>query len=689
MKVLRVSLGMSLVSLPLLAANQAAAKAAEPIHYEEVLVTASALRTPVGEAVQPATVIRGDQLEQNLATDIGSVLEKTPGVSNAGFGPGVGQPVIRGLGAGRVRTLQDGVDTFDAASVSADHAIASDPLAAEAIEILRGPATLVYGSGAIGGVVNAVDHAMHESPTEEAEAQIRLGYDNGKDGVFGSAEVGTGNGEWALHLGGSWTDAQNIEIPGHAEANPEPGEEHSSQLENSAVETQSGTLGVAWHGQRGFLGVALERFETSYGVPGHAHGHGGAEPEPVSIDLDQDRLRLKGEWFEPAAGLESLRVNASFADYQHVEFEGEEEGTRFDVEGASVRLEALHLPIGFAKGVAGIHLRQRDFSAVGDEAFVPDSETQSVALYVVEGLEFSDALTMEFGVRLEQEDTKAVGQRDRDFELFSASLGVRYQLSDALAMTANLSHGERAATAEELYAFGVHVASNSFERGDADLAKERSQNLDLGLQWQGERFSGQLNAYYNQFDNFIYQATQDCNGDGEADRVEEDYSGSACVLAADDEEPLLLQHRQDAAELVGVEAKLVWNLLDRDQYGLELTLFGDSVRGELDRGANLPRLPADRVGLSLDYRQSGIRAGISWLEVLKQNEVAELETETDAYSKVDAYVSWRPLGENSGWRLMLRGENLLNETIRNHASLVKDEVPGIGRHFIIATEYQY
>ena len=672
----------------------------EELPLEEVLVTASALRTPVGEAVQPATVMRGDILEQNLATDIGTVLEKTPGLSNAGFGPGVGQPVIRGLGAGRVRTLQDGTDTFDAANVSADHAISSDPLSAEAIEVLRGPATLVYGSGAIGGVVNTVDSLISEKPHEETAGQIAFGVDNGKQGKFARGGIELGDGTWAVHLHGSKTESDDIEIPGYAEASPEEGEEKTSSLDNSAVETENVSLGVAYHQSWGFVGIGVERVESLYGIPG-GHGHHEEEEgeeheeahhedeEDVRIDLKQDRVRLKGEWFEPVAGLESLRFKASLADYEHQELEGDEVGTRFSVKGKSVRIEAVHSPLGYAKGVVGVHLKQRDFEAAGEEAFVPNTKTDSQALYLVEKLELSDRLTVEAGLRLEQEKHHADGFTENDFDLFGASLGMRYELLDELAFTGSFAHGERAASAEELYSNGVHVATNSFERGDENLDKEKSFNTDIGLRWESAAFSASINAFYNQFSQFIYKSTQDCNNDGVADRVEAGYSGVGCDIVDHDEDPLLLNNTQGKTDFHGFEVALSYRLIDTEQEGLSLNLFGDSVRGRLDDGGDLPRIPGQRVGVSVDYQNRSMQTGLSWLRVLEQDDVAALETPTDGYKKVDAYVTWWPMGADTGWKLMLRGENLLNEEIRNHASFLKDTVPAIGRHFILATEFVY
>jgi iron complex outermembrane receptor protein len=651
---------------------------------EEVLVKASALRSAVGEAVQPATVIRGDALQQNMANDIASVLEKSAGMSNAGFGPGVGQPVIRGLGAGRVRTLQDGTDTFDAANVSADHAISADPFSAEAIEVLRGPATLVYGSGAIGGVVNTVDTLISDKPTDGVSGKLGAGVDNGMDGKFGRAEIQLGNEMWALHANTSKVDSGDIEIPSYAESHPEAGEEKPSTLDNSSVETDNHAVGLALHQDWGFIGVGVEKRKSNYGIPVGHHGD-----EVVRIDLKQDRARIKGEWFEPMPGLESFRLKASVSDYEHQELEGAEVGTRFAVKGRSIRLEAVHAHIGQAKGVLGLHLKERDFSAVGEEAFVPNTKTNSEAVYAVEKFEMSESFIIEAGLRIEQEAHESDAAKDVSFGLFGASLGARWVATERLALTGNVAQGERAASAEELYANGVHVATNSYERGNSNLKKEKSLNTDVGVSWESARVSASVNGFYNQFSQFIYQATSDCNGDGIADRVEEDYTGTGCVVELDDHEPLLLDNKQGRANFVGFEAEIRYRLVDSDAAGLTLRLFGDSVKGRLSNGDNLPRIPAQRVGLAVDYRQANLQTGISWLSVLKQQDVAEFETDTSGYEKVDAYLSWQPLGENSGWTVLVRGQNLLNEDIRNHASFLKDEVPAVGRHFILATEFSY
>lgn len=654
---------------------------------EEVIVRASLLRQSVGEVVSPATVLSRSELENRLAATVGEVLDGIPGVANSGFGPGVGQPVIRGHGAGRVRTLQNGIDTFDAAGVSPDHAVTANTFAAESIEILRGPATLAYGSGAIGGVVNTIDELIAEDAVDALQLRAVTGADNGREGRFSALNVRTGNGAWTMALNAAISDADDIEIPGFAEASPDPGEEAEGHLDNSGVDLRSGGVGLTYHSEAGHVGIAVERLETLYGVPG-GHAHGGGAPEEVRIDLEQDRYRVSGEWVAPIEGVDALRYSLVHGDYEHVELEGDEVGTRYDVQGSAIRLSADHAALGRFDGVAGVHLRRRKLEAVGDEAFVPSSETRSAAVFVVEETALSDSATLELGARIERESHDPESGSSEGFDLYNASVGLRQDVAPGWVAVGSLSHSQRAPTSEELFSNGVHVATNTFEIGSAELDREAANNVDVGLRFAGERLRAEVNAFHTRFDDFIYGASQDCNNDGIADRVEEDFDGNCASVVLDDDEPLLQRQAQAGVEYTGAELSLSYRLPLRDGSELVLGGFADHVRARFTDGGFVPRIPTDRVGMNAAIEAGWFAAGFSVTRGFAVNDTAALESESDAWNRIDAFANWRLQGDGGPWQLRLRGHNLNDEEIRQHSSFNKDDVPEIGRYFSFALQYE-
>ncbi len=663
------------------------ATASEP---EEVIVRASVLRQNAGELVTPATVVDRQTLQKRLSHNIGDALATTPGVNSSGFGPGVGRPVIRGHAAGRIRTLQGGSDTFDAATVSPDHAVSSDPFTAESIEVLRGPATLAHGSGAIGGVVNTVDNAIPEV-ADGRSVRLLTGVDNGKDGRFSAVQAHAGNGRWVGSVNAARSDANDIEIPGHAEANPEPGETAHATLDNSAADTESASAGIAFHGDNGFVGVAVERFDSLYGIPSdHDHGAGG---EPVRVDMRQQRLRVRGERELDGDLIESIQFDAVASDYQHEELEGSEVGTRFDIDGRSLRLQARHAQIGRFGGVAGIHLRQRELQAAGEEAYLPPSESRAAAVYLVEELDVSEMLSLEFGTRIEAEKHDADNADSERFTLVSASFGLRSVIDAHWVFTGSVSHNQRAPTAEELFANGVHVATNSFDIGNPALNRETAQHVDLGLRGKGDDVEASITGFYTRFDDFIFADASDCNSDGVADRVEHDFDG-ACSSVIDpstpghDDEPLLTRRNQRDVDYSGAELSVAWRAWEGSNRELSVGAFADHVRARFLDGGAVPRIPATRVGASIDYTAGDVSTGLSWVHAFEVTDTARLETETDGYNRADAYLSWQLPGAASDWRLHLRGANLTDAEIRQHTSFVKDDVPEIGRHFSFAVEFE-
>ena len=348
----------------LLGAALAPAQAQTENPLDEVVVTGVPHQRAPGELAQSVTVVTGDELDRSRAATLGETLAGQVGVSSSYFGAGASRPIIRGLAGARVRMLEDGIDSMDVATVSDDHAVTVDPLAADQIEIFRGPTTLLYGSGAVGGVVNTVTTRIPmRAPDDGFEGAVELRGDTAADASSGAVRFDAGGSRFAWHFDAVRRDSDDYEIPGFARVVPEVGDV-GGVLANSAAESAAAAFGAAWLGDSGFFGASVNAFDTLYGVPGE-------EGEPVRIDLKQRRLDVRGAWMELAGFVEAVTLRIGRTDYEHVELEGDEVGTRFANDGTEARVELEHRAFGAWQGAFGVQLSQRDFAAVGAEAFVP------------------------------------------------------------------------------------------------------------------------------------------------------------------------------------------------------------------------------------------------------------------------------------------------------------------------------
>ena len=502
----------SVASLSLIAANAYAQDGDVPVPFEdEIIVTGSPLARTADEALVGVSILSGDELTRKLAGTLGETLKSEPGVSSTFFGAGSSRPIIRGQGGDRVRVLTNGIGSIDASSNSPDHAVSVEPAQAEQIEVLRGAGILRYGSSGAGGVVNVIDGRIPvELPDDGREVDLRMSATSVDNGIEAAASIDQALGSnFVLHLDGNFRSAEDFRIPGFAESaalraqeeeehghdedhDDEDHDEHAHEdeeeirdrLPNSFVETFSGTAGLSWIGERGFFGVALHRFESDYGIPGgHEHAHGeeedhdhedeghdeeehGEEEEDVdvTIGLKQTRLDVNAA-LELDGMFERLQFFGGYADYEHTEFEGAETGTTFANEGFEGRLELIQRQNGIWSAAHGIQIRNRDFSAIGEEAFVPPTETQQYAAYTFHEFDTED-WHFEGAGRIEITDQEnSVTGASRDFTALSLSAGVDYHLNDTMRVGGTLFRTERAPSTEELFSNGPHLATDQFELG--------------------------------------------------------------------------------------------------------------------------------------------------------------------------------------------------------------------------------
>jgi iron complex outermembrane receptor protein len=650
---------------------------------EEIVVTADPLSAYDAHLARPAKVLDEHTLRDKDIRSIGEAVADTPGVSAADFGPAVGRPVIRGLTGARVRVLEDGIGTMDVSTISQDHAVAAEPVFAEQIEIFRGPATLLYGSGASGGFVNIVDKRIPSMMPDRLHGEAYGHYDSVADGWLGAFNATGPLGDYvAVHLELMQRDTDDYDIPGFSETVPDE-DATAGVLDNSDVDTEQVTGGASFVGERGFIGLSVGAFANNYGVPGaHREEEGaGAEEEAeagVRIDQEQTRFDLKGELHDPLAGLRLIRTRWGYNDHTHIELEGGGEiGARLDNKEWEGRIEAVHDRLGPWDGVIGVQLQNRDFTSRGVEAFVPPSEQVSHAIFIFEKADIGH-FHIDAGIRYERTESSAP-DRHAGFDAFSISGAAGYEYAEGYEIGLSLTRAERAPAIEELFSAGPHLATNSFEIGGPDLNRELSINVDAYWRKTGGRFTFAANVFFNAVDDFIFLLENDRNGDGAADRVEPDFLDTGEIVT-DDDELLLVNHTQDNAWFYGFEAELGATLLNDERGTLSGRVWTDYVRGKLDGNRNLPRITPMRAGFDLDYAWRNIDAGLNLTHAFEQDDLAALETGTDGYTMLNAHVGCTvALGHGAEARLFLRGVNLLNAEARRHTSFLKDRAPLPGR----------
>ncbi len=664
-----------------------------------IVVTAAGLKQ--FDLLAGTSVFESEDIQRNLAGQIGDVLAKLPGVSATGFAPGSSRPVLRGFQGERVRVLVDGIGTADVSNTSVDHATSIDPLTAERIEVLRGPAVLLYGSQAIGGAVNVIDKRIPTRlPAEGFHFDALAAADSASDLRTGGASLDLPVGQsLVLHVDGSWRKSENLEIAGfqlspslRAELLAEAAEEEREGEFEEAAELREAagqqgfipnTGSETWTVNGGFglilgestFGASVGYYDTQYGVPTRPgiahHGHEGGEEEEgeefVSIALDQVRADFKADIFLGDGFFSNLKLRAGYSDYAHTEFEGDEVGTTFDSEAIEARAELVQNPRGTSRGAIGLHYRFRDFAADGAEAYVAPNLTDQISVFALQ--EFGRGpFQIELAGRYELTDVSAptLGL-ERDFDTLSGALGLIFEGEETFRTGINLSRAERAPSAEELFSNGPHIATQAFEIGDPDLASEKAWGIEGFVRGKTDWATFNLAVFKQWFDDYIYLSE---TGDEE------------------DELPVFAYLQQDA-EYFGVEGDVRVPLLDTGSLALLADFAGSYVRATLGDGSNVPRIPPVSLlgALEAQTRAFDVRGEVQWFA--EQDKVAAFETPTDGFTLVNALVSWRPLKTNENLTLQFAADNIFDVSGRRHASFTKEFVPMAGRNFRVSARLSF
>lgn len=661
------------------------------------------------------SVVEGGELQRNLDGQVGEILEDLPGVSGTGFSPGASRPIIRGFSGERVRVLIDGLGSLDVSNTSDDHAVSIDPLTAERIEVLRGPAVLLYGSQAIGGAVNVIDKRIPRAiPDEPIHIDGIASYDSVNDEyrVGGSLDAPLGGG-FVVHLDASHLDAGDVEVPGFAltdalradllaDADEEENEGEFEEAEelreqanarrivpNTFIETTSvnGGLSLIRNGSR--FGFGAGYYDTLYGVPEnpvgghHQEDHGGAgggeeEEEGVSIGLEQFRADYSGDILLGSGFLERLLTRVGYSDYTHTEFEGSEVGTVFDVEGFEGRAEFVQSPTGPLRGSFGAQFYIRDFQAVGEEAFVEPNETEQFGFFTLQELGFGN-VQIEGAARFEttSASSETLGV-DRNFDVLSGALGLSYDLG-GLRIGVNGSRVGRAPAGEELFANGPHVATGQFEVGDVDLEIERAWGLEGFVRGTLGTASVNLTVFGSWFDDYIYLGNTGTFVDEEGDAV-----------PADDEEaiPLFVYAQQDATYF-GVEAEVSMPFIESGNFAVIGEASAEYVEAELADGSPVPRIPPLGLmgALVVQAGAFDIRGEVEYFG--EQDDVPAFESATDDFTFVNASIAWRPLRGENNVTLLAKVENIFDQKGRRATSFTRDYVPLPGRNVSLSARFSF
>jgi iron complex outermembrane recepter protein len=692
-----LSVGISALSVsPTFGQERAEPKTSTPaqsddFHVEkEIVVTAPYVERL--DILSGTSALSGEDLAAETQGQIGDMLTSLPGVSATSFGPGASRPVLRGFQGNRVAVLTDGIGNIDASNTSADHAVTIDALTTERIEVLRGPAVLLFGGQAVGGAVNVIDKRIPRAVPEEAiHVDVQAGFASAASEYSGGASVDVPVGErFVVHVDGSYRKSDDLRIGGfllspslrqealgfaaeqtalgntEEAANAAALADSRGRLPNSGVETLSAGAGAAFIDDGGNLGVSFNIYDTKYGIAERPEFGAEPEDEGVSIDLRQYRFDLRGE-VELGDGLfDKLRLRTGYANYEHVELEGGAVGTQFLSKAIESRIEVTQNDRSGWRGASGVQFTTRDFEAIGAEAFVPPTRTNALGVFSLQEFVLG-ALEAEVALRFDRASLEAQSLGlDRRFNNLSAALGVGYNIGD-LKLGANISRTGRAPSVEELFSNGPHVATQSFEIGDPTLASERSWNGEIYARYDSTRVDFSATLYTNRFGSFIYEA--------ETGAVQDDLP--------------VFQYFQSKARVWGVEAEASANLASLGSFDLVVDGVADYVRASVRGAGPVPRIPPLRLlgGVELQSGNLDVRGEVEWTD--GQNRVASFETPTEGFTMVNAALTWRPFGRDRNIALIAAANNIFDVEARRSASFTKDFVPLAGRDFRLTARFSF
>ncbi len=668
----------------------ATASAPEPekdkdvVKLDSMVVSSGADPKTAFDLAQGTSILAGDSLRERLQATLGETLAASPGVSSTYYGPAASRPVIRGLGDDRIRVLTNSVGSLDVSDISPDHNTAVEPLFAQRVEVLRGPSTLLYGSSAVGGVVNVIDNRIPTDPgdgTLHGAGEGRIG--GSSDERAGALALNSGNARTAWQVDFSKQRTDDTRIPGVARIDADaPPVQPRGTLPDSALDTWSGSLGATAFGSAGKIGASISQYETVYGTPT------GDDP-PVTINMKQTRFDLAAELTQPFGIFRGAKLKAGYGRYRHAELDGDEIGTQFNNRAFEGRLELPHEAIGGVTGTLGAQFGRNDFAAVGEEVVTPPSLTSNAALFALEEYKTEHA-TYQFGARYEHQSitlgtvslalpalpgfSARSGQR-KIYDGPSASIGVVTYPAKDWSVGASLAYTERLPSSQELFSNGPHGGTAAYEVGTSSLSRERSLGLDLSVRRRAGFATGSASLFANRFSGYIY---------------EQQLPDGTVPLTANPDDLTPYQFVAKDALFYGAEAEVSLHLIEGKEHSAHLDFSADTVRAEqtTDHVA-LPRIPPWHAATTLTVEVKRWKFGTELRIAGAQNHPAPLDTRTAGYALLHADINYNISSGRLSHVIFLRGDNLTDATARASTSFLKDRapLPGRGVTFGVRTEF--
>ena len=643
----------------------------KPISLKEIPITANPLELLSEEMVRPIYIMNGINLQNNRNSSLGSTLEAIPGVSNSGWGDNLGRPVIRGMGRNRIQILNNGMQIRDVSNMSGDHGIALDTLAAEQIEIIRGPESIIYGGGAIGGVVNIIDYRIHPEFVEGIIGKYDTSYGGANNQSSGSILVDIGSENTMFHLDLYNRDTKNLKIPGFsvserlANSDPEFNRDAFGKdiLQNSYSDSGGGGLGATYFFDKGFTGISFAKHEQEYGT---------ILEDGAYIDLASDNYKYDLEVRDLSNLINKVKFKLSYNDYQHQEMEDGSVNSDFFDQGTDGKVEVVHSLLSQSGGIVGMNFGAFRFSQKNG-SFIANNQRNNIGLYALERYAVRNH-QLTFGLRHDyqaydansfiSDDGAAVSggaetstpfsASKKTFNNTSMSFGTSSKLSENWSLGFSLAHTERAPAQDELFVYGKHHATETIEHGDRNLKDERSNSIDATLSWENQGNAFSLTPYFTDFSSYIALL----------DTGEVQYHDHGGV-----EEALkVFQHQNIPAEFYGFEFQGNINL--SPNYGL--SYWGDYVRAKNKNGGDLPRIPPLSLGSGLFYQWNTLQANINIEHKFSQSDIEVNELKTDDYTNLSMTVNYQlPFAKE--FNFFIKGDNLLDDQKRDHASFLKDK----------------
>lgn len=668
-KIVRSAVGTAVAAL----ANAAVAQATLP--------TVTVTGNPLGatELVAPAVELSGSGLTLRSQGTLGETLNQLPGVSSTYFGPNASRPIIRGLDGDRIRILNNGGTSLDVSNLSYDHAVAADPLTVERIEVLRGPAALLYGGNAIGGVVNVIDNRVPRESPQGVLGKADVGYSTGAKEKSGAAMVEAGNDRFGLHVDGFRRQHGDVRVPIQLSCTQDGVTRNARRICNSASESDGGAVGGSVFLENGYIGASASTYRNTYGAV--------AEDE-VTIDMRSNKYALEGE-VRLSGPFKSLKARAGLSDYEHTEYEAGVPGTVFRNKGGDLRVEARHAKLGALDGVLGLQIENARFSADGTEAFAPYSRTRQRALFVYE--EVSTAwgkVTM--GGRAERVEVSSEGNAQvprfatgpKTFTPGSAALGALWNIAPAWQLTGNLAHSQRAPKDYELFANGPHVATGAFEVGNQNLGKERSTHIEAGLQWKSGANSFKVNAFTSRFSNYIALLStgtlRDSDGNGGAGMSVTDCGDGTSVESGCAAEVMPeFEYQSVRAVFRGLEASGTARVWEGSGHTFSVEMRGDLVRADnRTLGQPLPRIAPARFGVTGIWTRGPWSARLGFDHNAAQRRVPLGDQPTGSYTLWQAAATYRMQVKATTLLWYARLDNASNQLAYSASSILTQTAPG-------------